>query len=722
MDDGTIAKALEAGAVYAAGSKRPCPSDPNPDGDIGNPYTYNRQRPAMPCDLSLLARCASNRENPGTDNSQVLVGGQDQQFQFPLGAMGTAAPCQHSVTNTITLQTGLAPNTQQQQGDIAQNISMIHGMNHAMNQIAFMQPNKTMQQGQSQSPAMLNPHCMNPVVQAQPTDANGMPLRPFGMTPQELLNYAILVNIIQKTTSQGNVAMSNLAFNCSQAMIQASNPPQAGGICPSQQGCNIADPNRTHQETLHNNFQAAYNNLNCAASVDPGQVAGYLNTQHQGCNESLQLATPNLITPNNGVQATNNPNGVVVGAPTNIAVSYPTNEAYKDNINDNMSHAISSDGSTQSVNTGAGTQFISNTNDEVMALPSHIIQAQQVIPNRRCVPLWTSEDDQCLSTQQCWLRKQICSFPASSRDVRARGRNRLLDLGQVGIQCIHCQNLPQEGRGKGSSYFPASIKSIYQSAQNMLTFHFKEDTCPLIPRRLLQEMSDAGEASTISPRMAPKAGKSRTGGGKSFWEASAATVTGLVDTTVGIRYSNDVQNYHPLTSIALGESESDESDISDSCWADSSVLTRIEDKGKVTNFCFILMKSFIPYCSQVSSIGVLTEGDEWESDIYNGDPMPSIGIVCRFCKGVSSDGKQSKGIFLSSKADTMMRNKNLARMYNHLLVCGPEDHKTRLMQAKNIHLPQSDSLKKGWKKQWFEKVCDRLHAHVSAEWDDSSSD
>jgi hypothetical protein len=40
------------------------------------------------------------------------------------------------------------------------------------------------------------------------------------------------------------------------------------------------------------------------------------------------------------------------------------------------------------------------------------------------------------------------------------------------------------------------------------------------------------------------------------------------------------------------------------------------------------------------------------------------------------------------KTDVIMRNKNLARIYNHLLTsCRPDDVKTKLKQAKNVHQP-----------------------------------
>ena len=117
------------------------------------------------------------------------------------------------------------------------------------------------------------------------------------------------------------------------------------------------------------------------------------------------------------------------------------------------------------------------------------------------------------------------------------------------------------------------------------------------------------------------------------------------------------------------EGELDQNDAVDHFQADGSVPTRIDDRGTVTNCCFILMSQFGPYCSQVSPSSDIMDGDEMESDIENKETLPSIGIVCQFCNGVSNDGKQSKGLFLSSKADTMMRNKTLARMYKDLLVC-----------------------------------------------------
>ena len=212
-------------------------------------------------------------------------------------------------------------------------------------------------------------------------------------------------------------------------------------------------------------------------------------------------------------------------------------------------------------------------------------------------------------------------------------------------------------------------------------------------------MRDAGETSANSPWMAPKAG-------------AAKTITGLVNTTVGIQYCHGIQNYQSLDSIALGTSSGElVANMTLDSFHTVGVLTRLEDREKVTDFCYILMSQFFAKNLAMPTSDVLG-GDKWGPGLENEEIVPSIGLCCQFCKGISHDGKQSKGIFLSSKADTMMRNKNMARMFNHLLVCAPEDLKTKLMRAKNIHLPQSDRLKKGWKERFFENVCDRMHQSV----------
>ena len=456
----------------------------------------------------------------------------------------------------------------------------------------------------------------------------------FGMQPQELLNYAVMVNILHNS-SQGN-NQSNLLSNLLSNSHQMPTQQNVNTMLPVQQGTHLS-----------------YAGLAPVAAAPQGNPI--MQSQYTS-NSSSSTACDHAVSP-----------------------SIPSESDF------------------------AGTNPNSPT-----PLPSHVIEAKKIDPTIRCVPLWTHQDKDRLSTQQCWLRKQIETFPASERDVRrhTRGRNRVLKLGQIGIQCIHCKNLTQGARGKGSSYFLSSTKGIYQAAQNILGYHYKEDTCPIISQKLLQEMTEAGNC--VPRRLAPKAGKSRSGGGKPFWVQSALNITGLVDTTVGIRYADDCQNYRPLESVTLG--------LNDSgvhyCPLDNILVSR-DDKSLITDFVFLLMSQFVPYADESLKMAEFSDRD---SELDDDDDARRGGIACRFCKGVYREGKHRDGVFLSIKPSTMMRNKQLAKLHNHLVSCRfvPEDLKRAVTAAKETHLPQCDQLKRGWKKVFFTSLSLRLKSALDA--------
>lgn len=511
-------------------------------------------------------------------------------------------------------------------------------------------------------------------IQVQPDQ-----IRPFGMEPQELLNYAVIVNILHNASrgngNQNQNGMPNLGNGNQNVMPNL--PPMNQQQNQHQQGVN-QNQGQPNNQMMQPSQQGFMNGMQGFAPIPQQGIAAAAPAPQDYSQMQMMPQPPPLALNQTNVENSN-----------------------AQFVSSSYEHTVSpSIPSEQNFNTGN------------VSLPSHVAQLQHVDPKIRCVPLWTNEDETRLSLQQCWLRKQIETFPASQRDVRrhTRGRNRVLELGQVGIQCIHCKNLPQEGRGKGSSYFPSSTKGIYQAAQNILAYHFKEDTCPIITQQSLQEMREAG--STDIPRhLAPKAGKSRSGGGKSFWEVSAVRTTGLVDTTVGIRYANDGQNYRPLESVTLGMTESGHNNGAHYCPSESVLVCR-EDKNVVTDFCFMLMAQFIPY----QDISIQKSPEYSDLDWDPEDDSRRVGIVCRFCKGVSDEGKHRDGVFLSIKPSTMMRNKQMTKLHSHIVSCRrvPGDLKRNVINAKEMHLPQSDRLKRGWKKVFFENVSQRLKQALDA--------
>ncbi|CAJ1966259.1 unnamed protein product [Cylindrotheca closterium] len=135
-------------------------------------------------------------------------------------------------------------------------------------------------------------------------------------------------------------------------------------------------------------------------------------------------------------------------------------------------------------------------------------------------------DEESLSDYQCLLRKQIELFEATTNDVQwnAQGRNKAIVLGQVGIRCRWCANLPTWSRSRGAVYYSATLDGLYQAAQNMAKNHLCKH-CRYIPADVRQNLTGLREC------------KRRAAGGKKYW-AEGAKVLGIYQCEDGLRFKN----------------------------------------------------------------------------------------------------------------------------------------------------------------------------------------
>jgi hypothetical protein len=131
-----------------------------------------------------------------------------------------------------------------------------------------------------------------------------------------------------------------------------------------------------------------------------------------------------------------------------------------------------------------------------------------------------------LTSHQVLLRLQIEVFQATEEDLKApaRGRNKRVQVGQVGIRCRHCKNKPASRRQRGSMYFPHSTMGIYQAAQNMSSTHLQCGLCIAMPEALRQQFADLIPTKATGSLV-----------GRPYWTQSAREM-GLVDTDEGIRF------------------------------------------------------------------------------------------------------------------------------------------------------------------------------------------
>jgi len=137
--------------------------------------------------------------------------------------------------------------------------------------------------------------------------------------------------------------------------------------------------------------------------------------------------------------------------------------------------------------------------------------------HRKPCPLFMSCDDEDLSEFQCMVRKQIEVFEAGKEDleVNARGRNRPIIPGQVGIRCRHCKVVPPKLRQRAALYYPSKLDRLYQMSQTIASVHLLE-YCQHIP------------ADDRNGLIKLRQIKSAALGGKKYW-ADAGRALGLIE-------------------------------------------------------------------------------------------------------------------------------------------------------------------------------------------------
>lgn len=169
---------------------------------------------------------------------------------------------------------------------------------------------------------------------------------------------------------------------------------------------------------------------------------------------------------------------------------------------------------------------LSATARQILSQPN-LLQAPSYQGTPRTANLYMEiSDNSTLSDHQILLRQQIEFFEATSQDVRffCPSRRGEISIGQVGIRCKHCAAVLQpHERKKGCVYFPASLRALYQAAQNMGTTHFLGN-CDYVSPQVQQRL----QAYVDAPARAGY-------GGKNYWAQSARN-RGIYETELGLRF------------------------------------------------------------------------------------------------------------------------------------------------------------------------------------------
>jgi len=95
------------------------------------------------------------------------------------------------------------------------------------------------------------------------------------------------------------------------------------------------------------------------------------------------------------------------------------------------------------------------------------------------VLLGTNEDKDWLSENDCYLRRNIEVFCATSNSTRAKGRHSKVSIGRIGFRCVHCtKSMHDVPLSQSAYFFPKTVDKIYHCVREFHQEHLRH--CPFI--------------------------------------------------------------------------------------------------------------------------------------------------------------------------------------------------------------------------------------------------
>mmetsp|Transcript_21118 Transcript_21118/g.42281 ORF Transcript_21118/g.42281 Transcript_21118/m.42281 type:complete len:1122 (+) Transcript_21118:118-3483(+) len=293
------------------------------------------------------------------------------------------------------------------------------------------------------------------------------------------------------------------------------------------------------------------------------------------------------------------------------------------------------------------------------------------------VVLSLPEDENFLSPLRCFLRQQVCVFSATETDIAIRTPTTFtVQLGQVGVGCVHCLAVAPKERSNRAVCFPFSIGRIYQSVADIQRFHLGE--CRMMPpaarSKFLQLQSESAKGS-------------RGLATRTYW-IDAAKKIGLKDGTSGMYFVRDPALPPPVEDKSLDVLAQVQTNFN----AAKYPLVGPEDKPTIADFLYRVMEQLQP-CR-------FTDADRNKRRSKN---LGSIGVECRHCAG-KIDGRK---FFWSSVSAA---ESNFVSVHSHMMECRYIDGnlKTELARLKALRREQTSQLKNGSQKAFFTRVWERL--------------
>lgn len=138
-----------------------------------------------------------------------------------------------------------------------------------------------------------------------------------------------------------------------------------------------------------------------------------------------------------------------------------------------------------------------STADAAKALADSVA-TRSASPSSR-VLLAIADDKEWLSDMDCFVRRNLEVFCANEDDVEIAQQDRKypVNLGQVGIRCIHCALQKGGNSARGTAVaFPYSINGIYESVREFQRLHL--EGCPHLPDSMKKKLVGFKGSASLS--------------------------------------------------------------------------------------------------------------------------------------------------------------------------------------------------------------------------------
>jgi len=311
------------------------------------------------------------------------------------------------------------------------------------------------------------------------------------------------------------------------------------------------------------------------------------------------------------------------------------------------------------------------------------------------VSLHTPEDDDVLSPLHCFMRRYcVEAFSATPEDVATprygKSHGFKVEVGQVGIRCLHCRDLTASNRAERAVCYPSSLRNIYHSIETWQRRHSL--VCKRIDPWVRKSILELMESS-----------KSRAGGRRQYWEDSARRL-GMVDTSQGVRFCRKPGDLGPMPSLGSGRVLG----APDAPQYNPEEIVRPDDKDLVTDYLFLLM-------DQMQTCRFTEEDRTGGRSKIKDNQVGFPGMECRHCQGRAGFGRY----FPSSVAALSLANSD-RNVYNHLQKCRkcPKPVKIELVRLQKDQAQSKN--RRGLRKLFFNRIWKRMHAVTEKDKDDKS--